>query len=115
MPAVATFVSIQDENVIIPPEEGLPINDIHRQFNAPGLAGPGLLLFRLTVLEPCTFSFSINEAPTLSHNLQPSSSRSFHELYPLSTLREDGNQLTMVVRNGRVVVSDIVFLYQVRT
>jgi hypothetical protein len=115
MPRVAAFVTIRDANFTIPdPEAQLPVNDIHFQFGLPGFTpAPGVLSFRLSPLEPSTFSFRINNAPPLVHNVDTSPSRSFHEIYPASTLREDDNELTMFVGEGRVVFSDVVFFYQV--
>lgn len=108
--SVATFQKLQDANVTLP-QGG--INDLHIQFDLPGLSGDGILIFKLRSTGNTTFQFCINDAGTLSFTHPATPTRSFHEIYPFSTLREQANSLTMAVSgDGTVTVSDIIILYR---
>jgi hypothetical protein len=116
MPTVAAFVAIQDPNLTIPdPKSGLPVSDRHFLFDLPDVSGGrrGVLFFRVQALEQSTFSFRINSTSALVHNLDKGEGRSFHELYPGSSLMSETNELMLAVSKGTVTFSDIVFFYQV--
>jgi hypothetical protein len=72
-------------------------------------------MFRLRALKDSRFQFRIQGTEALVHDLRSEATRSFHELYPGASLKGSGNELILsVVGSGRVVVSDVVVLYQVR-
>src|SRR5688572_2826617 len=112
MPNVAAIRTLQDANLEIPDPTG--VNDRHFQFDLPGyVSRHSILLFRLRALEDSTFQFRIQGTDTLIHHLQNEATRTFHEVYPGDALKEAGNELVLFVGAGRVVVSDILILYQV--
>jgi hypothetical protein len=114
MANVAAIRTLQDPNLEIPdPKTG--VNDRHFRFDLPEyLPLHSILMFRLRALEDSTFQFRIQGTDALVHNLRSEATRSFHEIYPGDSLKESGNELILSVRSGRVVVSDILVLYQVR-
>jgi Right handed beta helix region/Pectate lyase superfamily protein len=114
MPNVAAFKTLQDANLEIP-DPKTRVEDRHFRFDLPNYAPlSSVLLFRLRALEDSTFQFRIAGTDPLSHQLRSEATRSFHEIYPGDSLKEAGNELTLSVGSGRVVVSDILILYQTK-
>src|SRR5262245_7458530 len=109
-PNVAAFYATQDPNVYLG-RDGGP-NDLHLQFDLPGLSGQGILFFKFVPTGTSTLQVALNDAGTLAWNVTTSPVGSFHEIYPFSALREQGNHLTIgTTGGGEVTISDIVLLY----
>jgi uncharacterized delta-60 repeat protein len=116
MPNMTASVAIQDANISI--GGGETSNDVHfPPFDLPGLSGGGILLFRFRPSGRSRLQVAFNSVPTQTFTLDSGDPRSFHEIYPLSALREENNELSMAVTPvsgaelGSVVISDVIILY----
>ena len=117
MPKATRQGIIQDSNITLPQQGGS--NDIEFPlFALPGLAGHGTLFFRLRGFGRTTFQFFLNNSGTQAFQVDTSPSRSYHEVFPLSTLKAENNQLVMAITPvsgeplGSVTLSDVVIFYE---
>lgn len=113
-----TFVGGTDTTFKVPDDSG--INDKHiANTDLPDLASAGVavLMFKVMPIGVMTLRMRFNSGSERVIDFSAAGSeesnwpRSWHEVFPVTDVRESNNELTISVPEGRAAISDIVIIY----
>ena len=115
-PEVARFLVVpgSDAGFLLPGGDP-PISDRHIQgLHAPGVVPgmPAVLFFRTQYIAGTTFTVRLNASFEFQFRAEAAGAQSWHEIIGPGVLRDQGNELVLVVGpGGQVIFSEIAILY----
>lgn len=115
-PEVARFLVVpgSDAGFLLPGGDP-PIGDRHIQgLRAPGVVPgmPAVLFFRTQYIAGTTFTVRLNASFEFQFRAEIAGAQSWHEIIGPGVLRDQGNELVLVVGpGGQVIFSEIAILY----